>query len=350
MEETIMLGAPSFGEVLNLSPEKEFFIPFGQSKICHDIIKATQNKAVIVERLATEYLSIVLALKEMGVNFYITYTDDVRIPSQMLDDFKDNLKCRLLILPKNFPPQFGCYPRDMLTILPKPKIVLLNQEISRKGISQKGEYFFISSLYGQGGRVLSRDNTMLVPKRLIIENTRTRCDKQLKVLLQRGVKIGQLPVPLGGICTLNKIEEKLFSNDHLDRVSNLMKGTDGALHLVLDPKICIIDEDKKGDWIPLGPIESIVRITEYCEPLGIKVHYPYKTEVPYSVNFEQFSDGRILMTGGDKPMANIIEGIAGRKNVIQTKVPVKFTPVYNRAGIKCMLNEIPEPMIASLVS
>lgn len=350
MEETIMLGAPSFGEVINLTDGKEFFVPFGQSKICQSIIRETQDKAVIVERLATEYLSIVLALKEMGINFCITYTEDVRIPAQMLDSFKSELKCRIVILPKNFPPQFGCYPRDMLTILSKPKIVLLNQEIGRKGIGQRGEYYFLSSLYGEGGRVLSCDNTALVTKRLIIGNARIKCDEQLTALLQKGVKIGQLPLPLGGICTSAEIKEKVFSNDHLDRVAAFLRGGNGEMHLVVDPKICTMNKNGSENWTALGPEESIEGIAECCEPLGIKVHYPYKIKVPYSVNLEQFSDGRVLMTGGDKPLAKLVGKIVGRKNVFKTKVPIKFTPVYNRAGIRCLINQIPEPMISSLVS
>lgn len=338
MEETIILGAPSFGEVTNLTAEKEFFVPFGQSGICHKVIKETRDKAVIVERLAAEYLSVVLTLKEMEVNFYITFTEDVRIPAQMISEFKNNLKCRLVILPKNFPSQFGCYPRDMLTVLSKPKIVLLNQEIAREGVGKRGEYYFIRSLYGEGGRVLSRGDTALVTKRLIIGNARIKCDEQLQILLQKGVKIGQLPLPLGGICTLAETKERVFPNDHLDRVSALIKDGDDEMHLIVDPKICTMDEDKRKNRTALGPKESIEKTIECCEPLGIKVHCPHKMKVPYSVNLEQFSDGRVLMTGGDKPLAKIIGRIAGRENVFQTKVPIRFMPVYNRAGIRCLIN------------
>lgn len=349
MEETCIVGAPAFSHILD-EEKKIFRSPIGQVKICQDVLRETQDKEVIKDNLAIEYFAIILGLKKIGIKFYIGRFSDASIPAQVWQGLKKAFKCDFVFFPKNFPREFGCYPRDMITVLAKQKVVLLNSAVGREGIGNKNGYCFLTSSYGEGGRILACEETVLIPKRLIIEGDRVECGIEIDALRKKVMHVGLMPLPLGGTFSLTKIEENLFSNDHLDRVMSLIKGQDEKMHLLLDPKICVVDGDTKNNWIPRGPEESIRIITDLCEPLGIEVHCPHKTEVPYSVNLMQFSDRKILMTSGDDPLAKIVERIVGPENVITTEVPIKFTPVYNQAGIRCLINQIPESMIASLVA
>lgn len=351
MENTYILGGPALGHITEDYLCKDFFAPFGQLNLCHDILKETQDREKIIENLAREYLAIVYALKEMDIRFYITYSAKAaKNAENLLSICQEALKCKFIGLPENFPFELGCYPRDMLVYLKRQKTVLVNSSIANLNIKNKDLHQFFPSPYGEGGRVLFSDEIALISKQLVSDNSRVSHVAESGIFKRIELKVSALPVPLSGVFSLDGIKEKVNSNDHLDRVSNLVKGKDGNLHLIIDPNICTLENDGKKEWLSLGPKKSKEKIISYCEPLGIKVHYPKKMEIPYSINFEQFPDRRVLVTKGEKYLNRIIGRIVGWENIFTTEVPIRFLPVYNRAGIRCMVNQIPEPMIKTLIA
>ena len=96
--------------------------------------------------------------------------------------------------------------------------------------------------------------------------------------------------------------------------------------------------------------ETIEKIKLICQPLGIEVHHPKKMEVPYALNLIQFPDNRVLMTGGDESVAELINEIVGEENVFKTPTPIRYFPVWLYAGIRCLVSEAPEPLFKPVAS
>lgn len=82
-----------------------------------------------------------------------------------------------------------------------------------------------------------------------------------------------------------------------------------------------------------------------CQQLGIKLCYPEKMEVPYALNLFQSKNGRILMTGGDDSTYHTITEIVGEEMVTKTEVPIRLYPIFNNAGIGCLINEFPSTLL-----
>jgi hypothetical protein len=166
------------------------------------------------------------------------------------------------------------------------------------------------------------------------------------------IQVGILPPPLG--CAVRKTkalyEYKPFFSDHLDRVGCLLEGRDGMLHLVVDPQMCSIEwfGGTTLPWKIRGPEETFEELKVICNKLHITLCSPSKLVVPYTLNLEQFSDGRVLMTSGDNEVKELIGGIVGEENIFETPLPIRFLPVYQNAGIRCLINKAPTPLLKHL--
>lgn len=337
-----IVGGPAFGQVLIACKKEGFFrAPAGQLELCWEVLRETQDSEAILENLSQEYFSIILGLMEMGIDFRITYCKGDKTYRKMLSASAGKLGLKLMGFPRNFPPHLVCYPRDMFTVL--PGIILVNPEIGRLKIKERSGYRILSSPYGEGGRVLLCGKTMLLSNGLIFEDNCSIHKTELTDFEQNGMKLGFFPLSMSGTFSLAGIGKNFFPSDHSDRVACLINGEDQKLHLVIDPNIFTVE----NTLITRTPKESLEKIKIICQKLGIEVHCPRKIEVPYALNLIQFPDNRILMTSGDDSITAVIAEIVGEEKITQTEVPIRYFPVYTRAGIRCLVNKAPPPLFKS---
>jgi hypothetical protein len=201
-------------------------------------------------------------------------------------------------------------------------------------------------MYGQGGRVHVRKVVALVCEQVVDNVNRaapgviaTRaCD--LTPLREAGLRIGMLPLQVTREEAVNG-KRGYGIHDHPDRTCGLLEDRQGNLHLVVDPILWSgyrgIRQAPKND-----PLQTLKRYRAVCGQLGITMHVPSKKlTVPMAVGFVQFADGRVLMSSGDSEVYRIVASIVGSENVILTRIPIVRYPVLCRAGIHCLVTELP---------
>lgn len=340
-ESWYLVGEPVF------QPEsrKEFIAPMSQVDLCLNVLREPQSQNEVLNKLREEYLAIILSLKQMGINFRIIYSHTDQIDKNVLGVCIQSLGCRLAGFPSTYSYEAVVYPRDFATVL--PGIILVNHRAAQLLKTESAGWKIISSPYGEGGRVLSRQKTILIGDRLIVDIGKSVEAAAPEEIVKMGIKIGLIPPPIAGEFTSAGQGIRSFFNDHIDRIYCLIEGRDGGLHLTVDPNLCTPEwrNPKKGpDWTPRSVKATLEKIKAVCEPLGIRIHCPKRMEIPYSLNLIQFPDGRVLMTSGDDSVAEVIADIVGGDKVFQTYVPIRFFPTYHYAGIRCLVSEAPWPL------
>lgn len=345
MKGWYMIGEPLFEP----RPREEYLTIVNQVNICQKILRETQDQSTVLENLRQEYLAIVCALSEMGINFRIIYSHEDKVDKGLIALCIKYLGCKLAgIDGRCFPPSV-IFPRDFATTL--PRAILVNSDLFEVRVQKKrGSYNILFSPYGEGGRVLTCGRTMLVGEQLITKKGEVAKPVGLRKIAKMNIQIGLFPLPLSVKFSATEIKNKISYNDHLDRMACLIRGKDENLHLVVAPKVYTADleGDGKCSWIPRSPEDTAKKIKSTCGPLGIKVHFPEKIEVPYSLNLIQFPDGRILMTSGDKSVEKVIREIVGEDKIFKTPIPIRFFPVWAYGGIRCLVNKAPEPLFKNL--
>ncbi len=349
MEEFFLVGEPIF----NSSPKREFCAPISQIDLCLEVLRETQDETEIINRLREEFLAIVFSLKQMGIDFRIVYAHKNRIDMKAIGICVQQLGCRLAGFPEDYFSPYIAYPRDFTTVL--PGLILVNPKAAKLRVSQKDGCKILSSPFGEGGRVLTSQGVMLVSERLVEEENHSRPvrPQDFEKITQEGINIGTFPFPLAQIFSASRRSDRVFINDHIDRVGCLVHGESGGLHLVVDPLIETAVWKGKGrtpPWIRRTPEETREKITDSCESLGINVHYPKTLKVPYSLNLIQFRDDRVLMTGGDDEVEKLITEIIGKDKIFKTPIPIRFYPVWAYAGIRCLVSEAPVPLFKNISS
>lgn len=343
MEQLYLVGEPILKPLLS---NRRHYAPVSQVDLCQKVLRETQEPNMVLRKLQEEYLAIIWSLKEIGINFRIIYSHEDRVDKQVLEACIQGLGCRLAGFDRSYFPPAVAYPRDFVTVL--PDLILVNSQIARVKVGEKDDYRILSSPYGEGGRVLAWEKTMLVCERLILEDKHSSGPKGLREIRQAGIKIALFPPFLSTAFSISGVEKRAFFNDHLDRVACLIQGKDRGLHLVVDPQIYTADWKGRKQapcWIQRFPENTIKRIKQVCEPLEIEVHCPKKLEISYSLNLIQFPDGRVLMTSGDDSVAEVVSEIVGEDKITQTQIPIRFFPVWACAGIRCLVNEAPMPLL-----
>lgn len=339
MQQLYLVGEPFFRP----EPKEEYYAPIGQLELCQKILKETQDKTLVLDRLRKEYLAIVWTLKQMEIDFRIIYAHGDQIDKKVLGVCTQELGCKLAGFDQGYFAPSVIYPRDFATVL--PGLVLVNSEVVDLKVRGKDDYKILPSPYGEGGRVLFSEKTILITERLAIKEGHSRPvePRDIAVFSEMGIKVGILPFPVSRSFSLSGPKNKSFGNDHIDRVACLIRGKERKLHLVVDPLIHTTDwkDYKHVRWMPRFPRESMEKIEHTCEAMGINVCYPKGLEVPYSLNLIQFPDSRVLMTGGDETVAEIIGEIVGKENLFKTPIPIRFFPVWAYAGIRCLVSEAP---------
>ena len=348
MDGLYLVGEPIF----KVPCREEYYAPVSTTALCREVLKETEDKNKVIDKLREEYLAIIWSLVDMDINFRIIYAHEKEIDQRTFGVCASYMKCRFASFSEGFFPPYVAYPRDFSVVL--PGMLLVNYKVGELKIKEKDGCRIVGSPYGDGGRVLFSKDTVLVSERLVGKDDRSRAAESgdLEKIREEGIKVGMIPCPLVQIFLASGETDRLFFNDHLDRIACLIEGRDGNLHLVIDPNL--FTANWKGEngifWTPRSPEETLEVIKKVCNPLGIEVHCLKKLRVPYALNLIQFPDGQILMTGGDDFAAETIKGIVGWDMVFKTPVPIRFFPVFCYAGIHCLVSEAPLPLLKKIPS
>ncbi len=346
----VVLGAPIFSN----DPNATFQMPLGQKNLAEPMRLQTRNPQELYRLLALEYVAIMTGLVRMRVSFQVALSHRHLIAPGLLEKLTTFLRVPTVNFPEE-DPQASIYPRDFVTWIPG-KLLLVPPYLKPqvKGVS------VVKSPYAVGGRILQRQDVALVnelfdPLEDIPEDDhlgfslacRETCADgiyplsaaPIQPLRQAGLRVGLLP---NGIVKIELPDGSIIyaPDDHPDRFCGLLEDRRGKLHLIVDPQIYSGVDDI---YAPprFGPPETLRRYQEVCEELGITLHVPSRLMIPASVCFWQAPDLRVLLTGGDIEMAGLVASIVGDENLVTTKTPIMHQPAWNKAGIRCLIGEIP---------
>ena len=324
---------------------KTFLVPTGQMRLCLEVLKETRDVNKIHQQLATEYLAIIYGLKEMGVEFRIIYSHPDKIAMDVVE-ICARLECRFVQFQADFYPPSVVFPRDFSTILPG---TLLVNEYTRVLTSEKNGWKLIVSPWGEGGRVLVTNNHVAVPERICSYKKGSFAvdEKHLEPFRDAGMKVLFLPLPLMFEITATGEIQSIAFNDHLDLVAFMILDKNNNPHLIVDPNIRGRHATDKmvSKWKPLNPKETISVIQERATEASITFHVAPLLQVPYSLNLLQDDTGQILMTSGEEGLASLVGEIVGKDMVVRTPIPIRYFPAWAYAGIRCLVNEAPTPLL-----
>jgi len=328
------------------SPKERFQAPIGQAGLCLQVLQEAGNAREIKTKLQLEYLAIILALQQMGIEFRIIHAHPSQLDPEILAVCVEKLGCRLAGFTEDFFPPSVAYPRDFSSVL--GGLVLINEGTQVLAVEKNG-YRMVNSPYGEGGSILHSLNTAIICERVCKQygedGFRRYEESDLSPLREAGIKIGPFPAIVGEAIINQRHTDRVFSNNHIDRVAGLLAGRDGRLHLIVDPAIVGTDWDGAlKPWTPIFAADLVPQLQRRYESLGVVVHAPSKLSVPYSLNFMSFPDGRVLMTSGDPEAEALVCSIAGKENVYTTQVPIRYYPTFHYAGIRCLIGDFPEPL------
>ena len=343
MSTKVTLGLPGFGFDLVHS---NWWAPLGQETLYRSVKRPTLSSDVsgiqdAVRKLILEYIAILEALHGASIDFQILIAHEKVIPDPIQAVI---VKFGLHVLPiPDIDIDDLMYPRDLALVLPNGK-VLVDDEL-KTPLSVPSTPEISLSMYGQGGRVHVRKDVALACEQVVDNVNRaapgviaTRaCD--LTPLREAGLRIGMLPLQVTREEAVNG-KRGYGIHDHPDRTCGLLEDRQGNLHLVVDPVLWSgyrgISKDPRNN-----PTQTLRRYRAVCEQLRITMHVPSKLTVPMAVGFVQFQDGRVLMSSGDSAVYGVVSSIVGRENVILTRIPIRYYPVLCRAGIHCLVTELP---------
>ncbi len=329
----VVFGAPIFGN----DPRLCFAAPLGQQHLHQAVRAETADFREIGHRLAQEYGAILAALADMEL-------PTLRVAWAQEELMQPGVRTGLDAVPQIFvrlpetDPRCVTSPRDLAVTLPDGT-VLLDADLADIPLpTGQGAPRVLRSPLGQGGRLLSRGRIALVPEWVMPEPTFQIHLPDIEPLTQAGLTAGILPN------TVNfEIDGHLrgfVPDDHLDRIAGRLEDPNGQLHLVVPPGFAAgpTNPDFAPRWTGS---QALNRYRDVCQGLGIRVHVPTPLTVPGATGFWQAPDSRVLLTGGDDAVAEVVAGIVGSDHVVRTAIPIRYYPVWSKATIHCLIGELP---------
>lgn len=283
------------------------------------------------EILTREYVSIVRALKQNGVSFRIIVAHRDAVDKEILLRLMLSFNIRGLGLHPSI--SSTCFPRDMMVDF--DGMIFVNPEANFNFPNNSG----IESPLGDGGAVISSSNKLFVADPAGYP-PRAKMQLERDLARVRGrFQIGFLPHPIGVKINTETGEREEFTSHHPDRVSGKLKGRDGKDYLLVDSTYA---DQYRYPW---GSYYHVIRNT--CGQLQTKLVVVERDlrDTPYSLNFEQFEDGSVVMTSGHRKLERIVRDIIGDNTVVVTETPIILYPVRRKGGIRCMTLFAPKKIV-----
>ncbi|MEA2715215.1 MAG: hypothetical protein QOG91_243 [Candidatus Parcubacteria bacterium] len=333
-----LVGEPIFGFNENL---ERYVAPFSQLEQCWNIFNE-KPRVRIEKKLAEEYLAIIVALGELGIDFRVILSRP-EADKETIDLCRAAHHVKFAGFTPDYSPSTMMFPRDFATTL--PKCVLTNPTVRPVTDMKKG-WRIIQSPFGEGGRLLSAGDTVLISDRVRLsgQHSRQTMVAEIKEIESSGVTVGMFPPPVSGFYSVRGVADSIGFDDHIDRVACLVRDRLDFPHLIVDHRLHLanVTGETPLSWELIEPGDAIRLLQERFKPLGIQVHEAPPSIVPYSLNLLQFPDRRVLMTSGVPEIEALIGGLVGSKNVITTRCPIRYYPTWKYGGIRCLVVESPD--------
>lgn len=345
-DTTVVLGPPVFGN----DPQQELNWNLGAEEQVRALRFKFSRPNQMLAALASEYISILMALARMEIEFEILIANEENIPPGFLDTLKGS-PFWFLRLPPMAAHSALSFPRDFVTLLPNGK-TLISPETARwlsgRDRPPTGGQLIVSP-YAEGGRIMIRRKVALVGKYLLGTDIATgvaRAEEFTSTIEE--AKLRPLILPNNVRYTIDPRPDvsNEVPDDHLDRICGLLEDPQHGLHLVVDPFLTcgFSAATLKAEWTHKQSLEEWRKL---CHKAGVELHVPDEPfRWPMSYGFWQHESGKVLMTSGDEELDRIVGRIMGKKWIFRTSEPIRYYPVQCNASIHCLINELPDWILA----
>ena len=288
---------------------------------------------MITEGLMEEYVAIAYSLKTLNIPFRIIISHREDIDERLAITILKAFNVRGLSLSDSI--SSSCFPRDLFVDYDDD--IYINPDANLYFPDGSG----IISPLGVGGRVLELEKKLFIANPRGYTKAKER-DYEGINRLSRRFQIALLPFHLMVEIDKRLNTKTVFPSDHLDRVAAFIRGKDGRDYLLLDSYYAETVLPYETYWTEIKEACYKLDVT----PIIIKQDI---RSIPYSLNLEQFANGKILLTGGDDNLTKLLGQIVGDENVNVTEIPIINYPLYRFGGIRCMLLHAPKKIIGGPV-
>lgn len=334
--ETVIFAEPIFTIPSKfrhpLEKEYEYMVP---EKSIHwaDLVYQRVKNSNDGEVLAGEYKDIVGAFlrNKVPLRPIIAHRD-------LLDHRAATIMMGLGVRGFSFDPNVNrtSFPRDLMVNLGGTYFISPDANFRPLGSDIK-----ISPL-GWGGASLNVGRKLfVVDSRIYADANRTPLERDLKSI-SRQYSIGRLPYTVDTYIDMITGEKREILENHPDRAAAVLMGSDKKEYLLVEQDY--LDENRA----PWGSYKEMIEkaVADTKTELVVVPRTPY--DVPYSLNFDQFDDGSVVMTSGHPALQEIVSQIVGDEKVVTTLNPVAAYPITRRGGIRCMFVRFPKKMAGSI--
>jgi len=320
---------------------------YGQEDLYRSIWNCTQDEIEVKTHLGEEYFAIAQTLSQMGKTIPILYSDILaESPVLKAIEYMKRFGFSRADLSSLYDVDIRTfsYPRDIVTMLPNGH-TYIDSEMSGFALqtdvmSMQGEVSV--SPIGQGGRILCWDEYVLMGQMFCLNDGFCPVRSNSFLLTEDTKKI-EVPNTVifedygfGGL-------RGIGVDDHMDRSTNRLIDKKGKCHLITDS--CVFSGYQFPFVSPrFTPKETIAEYQRICDQNEVIFHPAPPTIVPMAIGFHQFQDGTVIMTSGDDELSWLVADIIGSENLFLTPIPIIHTPVWCKAGIRCLIGELPEWM------
>lgn len=253
------------------------------------------------------------------------------------------------------------FPRDLWTMLPNGTVMMdlswhrfqamLNPHCHVVEPAWTEKHGIVDSIYGEGGRILVRRSLAIVFDKAEMPGLETlnalgEDRYELKPppiwqLTDQALEVLELPEVSATFLDDQSHEMGFGADNHIDRFFSLIEDRQGALHLLADP---LIWSGFQGQRKPpkYNPDSTLRECRRRAIRAGIEFHRIKQIHHPLAMGIYQTADGRVVMSGGEPELREVIADLVGDDQVITSEEPLYRYGAWFYAGIRCLVNEAPD--------
>lgn len=285
--------------------------------------------------LAAEWFAIASALKRNDTPFRIIVAHRGDIDQPLLTAMMLRLNTRGLALHPSI--SSTCFPRDMMVNF--GDLTFTNPEANLE-LPDKSD---IPSPLGDGGAVIPLADKVFVADPAAYPPRQAALLRRDLERIENSFQIGFLPHPIAVKMDFSTNQTSEFITCHPDRVSGKLIGRDGRNYFLADSAYT------EQYCYPWGSYYHTIR--DACRQLQTELVLVKREDgdTPYSLNFEQFADGSVVMTSGHPQLEETVKQIVGEDKVVTTEIPIFIYPIRRRGGIRCMMLFAPRKIVGPAI-